>query len=137
MVVLIIGILAAVALPQYNKAVEKSRVAEAVTLLNAMDKARQICVLERGWEQCYREYFWENSNFEPPTPLLGEDECLDTAPCFHTKNWEFWSDDLLYAGRIKDGEIIAYLSISTAYIYGKRPLTCGGEDLDYCSSIGM
>ena len=38
-VVLIIGILAAIALPQYNKAVEKSRVSEALTMMNSLEKA--------------------------------------------------------------------------------------------------
>ena len=135
-VVLIIGILAAVAVPQYQKAVEKSRIAEAITLLNAMDKAQQVCILEHGWEQCAGEKFWENSTFEPPTPLLDEDECLDTAPCFHTKNWEFYSEDLLYAGLIKNGEIddTYRFYIGTNWEGNHTPLTCDGE----CpSSIGM
>ena len=38
-VVLIIGILAAVALPEYEKAVEKTRVSEAVLQFNSMEKA--------------------------------------------------------------------------------------------------
>ena len=37
-VILIIGILTAIALPQYNKAVEKARAAEVITLLNSMHK---------------------------------------------------------------------------------------------------
>ena len=41
-VVLIIGILAAVALPQYEKAVEKSRAAEAITILNYMHRQAQL-----------------------------------------------------------------------------------------------
>lgn len=41
-VVLIIGILAAVALPQYQKAVEKSRLAEGITLLRSVVDAEKI-----------------------------------------------------------------------------------------------
>ena len=47
-VVLIIGILAAVALPQYQKAVEKARLSEALTRINAMEKAIELAVLENG-----------------------------------------------------------------------------------------
>ncbi len=50
-VVLIIGILASVALPQYEKAVEKSRAAEAITMLNYMHKQAQLCALANG-EDC-------------------------------------------------------------------------------------
>ncbi len=135
-VVLIIGILAAVALPQYQKAVEKSRATEAITILNAMDKALSVCILERGWEACTSNNFWTHAPFEAPTPLL-QDECLDTSPCFRTKDWEFWLDDLLYAGRIKNGEFMGRLYIDTDAGY---PLTCvndSGEDFDYCSFIGM
>ena len=47
-VVLIIGILSAVALPQYQKAVEKSRAAEAVQLLRYMKQQEDIFHLETG-----------------------------------------------------------------------------------------
>ena len=47
-VVLIIGILAAVAVPQYTKAVEKSRMAEAITLLGDVMKGEQIYRLDTG-----------------------------------------------------------------------------------------
>ena len=40
-VVLIIGILAAMAMPQYFKAVERSRMTEAVTLMNSIVKAQR------------------------------------------------------------------------------------------------
>lgn len=43
-VVLIIGILSALAMPQYMRAVERSRMTEAVTLLDAVSKAQQ-----RNW----------------------------------------------------------------------------------------
>ena len=47
-VVLIIGILAAVAVPQYQKAVEKSRMVEAISNLEIMKKCAELYVLEKG-----------------------------------------------------------------------------------------
>lgn len=47
-VVLIIGILSAVALPQYKKAVVKSEFAEALTNLRAISQADQVCRLADG-----------------------------------------------------------------------------------------
>ena len=47
-VVLIIGILAAIALPQYQKAVEKSRAAEAILFLDSLDKAETAHHLATG-----------------------------------------------------------------------------------------
>ncbi len=47
-VVLIIGILAAIALPQYTKAVERSRMAEAVQTLGDLATAQQIYYMQHG-----------------------------------------------------------------------------------------
>ena len=49
-VVLIIGILAAIALPQYEKAVEKSRAAEALQTLKYLKQMGDIYLLEHGGE---------------------------------------------------------------------------------------
>lgn len=51
-VVLIIGILSSVALPQYTKAVEKSRMAGVWTNLSAMEKACQVASLATGNPWC-------------------------------------------------------------------------------------
>ena len=47
-VVLIIGILSAVALPQYQKAVQRARLSEILVRLNAMQKAVELYMLENG-----------------------------------------------------------------------------------------
>ena len=47
-VFLIIGILAAVALPQYTKAVEKSRAAEAITICRTLFQAQQAYYMANG-----------------------------------------------------------------------------------------
>ena len=54
-VVLIIGILAAMALPQYFKAVERSRMAEAITIMDSIVKAQRRKFMQRN------RYAW---NFE-------------------------------------------------------------------------
>ena len=46
--VLIIGILSAVAVPQYKIAVDKSRVVEAITILKAITDAQEVYFLANG-----------------------------------------------------------------------------------------
>ena len=48
-VVLIIGILSAVALPQYTKSVEKSRTTEALSNINTMRNQMELYILENGF----------------------------------------------------------------------------------------
>ena len=60
-VVLIIGILAAVAMPQYTKAVEKSRLVEALQNINAIQKCFDLFKLENGLPSSGTVYL-ENMN---------------------------------------------------------------------------
>ena len=54
-VILIIGILAAVALPQYQKAVFKARATEAVLMASTVQKAVDAYILEHGWGTEFKE----------------------------------------------------------------------------------
>ena len=89
-VVLIIGILAAIALPQYKKTVVKSRFAEALMALKAINQADIACRLAKG-ENCKfdelpismeqtTKYFYYNSSYSasghPQAQYREEDVCL-------------------------------------------------------------
>ena len=56
-VVLIIGILSAIALPQYTRSVEKARMAEAVVQLEELKRAQDL-------------FFMEHGRFAPDIPTL-------------------------------------------------------------------
>ena len=57
-VVLIIGILSAVALPQYTTAVEKSRISEVVSIAKTVEQAADVHVLESGYDGIS---FWDEN----------------------------------------------------------------------------
>ncbi len=88
-VVLIIGILAAVALPQYEKAVEKSRTAEAWNMLKAMDDAIQL-------------YRMENDGQEPTTfadygvTFMDQNGNSVTSAYFETKDFSYMAGSSYY-----------------------------------------
>ncbi len=88
-VVLIIGILAAVALPQYQKAVEKSRAAQAITLLKSVFQAAKAYELANGnWPSSFEELSLD-------IPWTGT-VCIDgaNAPCLSNNDWSLrlWND---------------------------------------------
>ena len=104
-VVLIIGILAAVAVPQYQKAVVKSRFAEAFVNLKTLAQAMRICQLE-GQEMCTtvekhsidipqetENFIYGNDVFEgiiyPNALYKKEDACLCLMPSgkFVIRQW--------------------------------------------------
>ena len=90
---LIIGILSAVALPQYQKAVEKSRASEAFHILRYMRQQGELCELERGAENC-GGLSNEELGIELPTGMEcsynGETEnCCGKYWCY-SNNGEMW-----------------------------------------------
>ena len=75
-VVLIIGILAAVAVPQYQKAVDKSRAAQAVQLINSLKQAVEVWMLAHPGKSGY--FFYETSTdfLDVDLPCDGYDKNL-------------------------------------------------------------
>ncbi len=61
-VVLIIGILAAVAVPQYQKAVEKSRLTEALVLMKSLQSSMDRYILENGYPDSTMEFLGDTAN---------------------------------------------------------------------------
>ncbi|WP_424246138.1 prepilin-type N-terminal cleavage/methylation domain-containing protein [Elusimicrobium posterum] len=90
-VVLIIGILAAIALPQYTKAVEKSRVTEALIFLKNARDAQQRCYLAagEGSDQCSAENLLDNADIGFP----GTRSDCSGELCMKTKNFDYIFDN--------------------------------------------
>ncbi len=112
-VVLIIGILSAVALPQYEKAVEKSRASEAMTLVAAIGRAEQLYYMANG------EYAGDIGKLDFDFP--GESISY-YAPGVRTKNFDcrptgtgdgVWTDALSTCNRIPRGTQYAIVYLKT------------------------
>ena len=104
-VVLIIGILSAVALPQYQKAVEKSRISEARLMLKTIYDGYQLCVLQHGAdsEKCTGNTrdnnLLTNMDITLPGEILTGADCSDPnsgeawlSYCIQTKDWMYGTD---------------------------------------------
>ncbi len=102
-VVLIIGILAAVALPQYQKAVEKSRAAQAITMLKTVYDAAKAYQLANGtWPTSFDELAVD-------IPWTGTTNGLKTGGWFHPgKSNADWSIQL--TGKYTGGIMITRLA---------------------------
>ena len=115
-VVVIIAILAAIALPQYQKAVNKSRVAEAKITLKNMENARQVYKLHHGTEP---------ANFaELDLSFTDKDGNLATGTSFETKDfyYSFPKDDVVCPGEEE----------RPMYAMGQFP---PGVMLSYCKDV--
>ena len=77
-VVLIIGILASIALPQYQKAVAKARLAQLDTVVDAAAKNMESYVLANGYHRSGRLYFTGTEN---PGMLDVPGDCSEPTSC--------------------------------------------------------
>ena len=101
-VVLIISILAAIALPQYQKAVEKTRASQGIATLKVLYEAGQAYYLEHG---VYPSKF---SDLEVQLPCEGNERWSTQVPNTSACSMGEWSFQTynstskgIYAGRIK------------------------------------
>ena len=144
-VVLIIGILSAIALPQYERAVERSHVSEARSVLNIMRKNYQLCLLEFGrdsnnpGEECgdyYSEHgFLHHLNIDLPGEYNATCEHGATGVwCFQTKNWVYDTDEAsgFWATRVINNTHPYGLFIN----YENGEITCLNDgEKDYCKML--
>ncbi len=92
-VVLIIGILSAVALPQYTKVVEKSRAAQALAVLNSLAQAQQSYYMANG------QYASRFDELDVELPWRGTEKWYTGAT--DTRSNGEWSLQILYDGSYK------------------------------------
>ena len=135
-VVLIIGILSAVALPQYEKAVLRSRVAQAETWVGTARQAAEALILEKNDENSEVIVYRENGTVE------GEDilpVSLPTAKDWRCVVWFFNSTDYnVGCAYTKKGITIEYDSYGTSSGVRCRPYQAGyGYTEDgACQAVG-
>lgn len=121
-VVLIIGILATVAVPQYQKAVEKSHAMEAITLLKAIAQSQQMYYMTHGK---YATQFSQLEDIRLPSSFSGKIAYFDYGKKDARSN-DKWSIQLYDAesshavrigrltGRYKGGAFVVFLQVPTS-----------------------
>ncbi len=136
-VVLIIGILSAIALPQYTKAVEKSRISEARIMLKNLIESHKLLCLEHGkaFDSCAIPGATDGNIFPSlsmDVPGEVHEECEGGDFCFDTKDWTYWYDTQDFgASRIKNGKAAYYLVISV----GGNEIRCYNSEENFCNSL--
>lgn len=144
-VVLIIGILSAVALPQYTKAVEKSRATEAIAMLKALRDQQSICLLEHGDDElCFEGSNGQNlfSFEEYGLPSSSDSDCAEPVCGPATKNFTYHLDGQ-YIGAERRPMYTKYELETTAYDNGNENelnrIACYNSDssTNWCQAIGF
>ena len=141
-VVLIIGILSAIALPQYRKAVERARLATYMPLVRAIHDAEEVYFLANG------EYTTDISALDVQFPLAGCSVVRDwpTDKQYMCDNGYFGvADGPANAQYLSPGKQIGYIHFFAAadpdgnVQYGPNEIWCWAKTtqfLDVCKSLG-
>ena len=134
-VVLIIGILSAVALPQYQKAVEKARAAEAVAILRNIADANRRYYLANG------SYTWSLADLDIEIP--GTDISYYDMDRKETKYFEYGaraSNKYDTSGKIAIANRLPRLSSFSLNIYADKQGVCCQPDtekgISLCKMLG-
>lgn len=91
-IILIVGVLAAIALPEYKNAVEKTRTSQAKTFLNAIYKNYQLCLVERSKSQCTKVAADDNIFTNGDIQIQGQSTttCMSGANiCVNEDHWQY------------------------------------------------
>ena len=159
-VVLIIGILAAIALPQYRKVVEKSKVPEAVITLKYMKERGQEFMLVNGMTKEMSSAQWspyypltnEKLGIELPDswecevePNASSNEvCCSSEWCFDNTSEDFGRGGMVpvpSARRKNKNDTMYDVLMNDKYLYSlfygvDDVLYCENHTADYCKFIG-
>ena len=136
-VVLIIGILSAVALPQYQKAVTKARFAEALTKLKTIAQADEVCRLETG-NPCKIT----DLSVEIPGELV---ETTCGWPAIETEHFYYWSSNNCSGSEAasalyKDEDVCVCIKTATPELAITQDDSCSPSKyttLDYSSLLNI
>lgn len=126
-VVLIIGILASVALPQYERAVEKSRAAEAWTIMNSISTAIKVRNLAAGTQD-------QNYPFEElDVSFTDENGNTATGTSFNTKHFSYFSQRGYAAACSRKNKYCLTLYEGKRYCF----INTSAGDTPWCTYIGF
>ncbi len=146
-VVLIMGILTAVALPQYRKSLERSRLTEARQMLPAIYDARERLIAERG--ETWPAVITETPEWAPSITFIKLDiEMKGKADAGDPQFWRTDTFNYSLFDRIDLGgrflfPVTAKFTLGGTYagtfIYydGDGLMCCNGEDNAKCEALGF
>lgn len=132
-VIIIIGLLTAIAVPGYRKAVEKAKAVQAVSILNDAAKAEQVFALATSR---YTKY-WDDLVINHPNMVAGAVYCLEGT---NTPNQEDCDNDSTYKVKLTVGNpdtnsvVMATRMLNNPYSDYKLFKFMDGDPNIYCKS---
>ena len=138
-VVLIIGILSAVALPQYTKAVEKSRIAEVRSMLKTLREGYRLRCLEEGvsvGNHCGEGSYTlaDNTFTNLSITIPGTVYACPEDFCFDTKDWQYYYDSSGFGANRRKNGVTAY-TLHTEPGEEKFSIYCYNGMENFCNSL--